>query len=256
MKLSKVNLETELLKQNDSNLEAQNLVIKEAESILSENKEEQFNLLINAGLAHSLLDYAAINAKKERNSKFDKRRIFTEDQIKSLCIKYGLRFLPTKYYAGTIHPETHLKIKQFNDEYNEKLTRHDGASWRYEQYSIVAPRSAFKLEKFPLDPLLFIYIGDDMYYLIHKWGEDLSSWRYIANIPFRSGLNTRLTFLVLFSIFTIPLFFGVGKEIAVTSIAIDIVLAGIGIAWMLSCENNEARSIIPDNSYNWDSTFR
>lgn len=248
MNLLKVNLETELLKQNGSNLEAQNLVIKEAESVLAENQKEQRDLLASAGLAHSLIDYAKINAKKERNSKFDKSRIFTEDQIKSLCIKYGLRFLPTKYYTGTIHPETHIKIKEFNDKFDKSRI--------YNNYSIVAPKSAFKLEKFPKDPLLFIYLGDDMYYLIHKWGENLSSWRYLINLPIRSGLNTRLTFLVLFSIFTIPLFFGVGKEIAVTSIIIDVLLAIIGIVWMVTCAENETESIIPDNSYNWDSTFR
>ncbi|WP_395062778.1 hypothetical protein [Flavobacterium sp.] len=40
----------------------------------------------------------------------------------------------------------------------------------------MAPSKAFNLKKYD-DPLLFAPIGNDYYYLIHKWGNDLAWYK-------------------------------------------------------------------------------
>lgn len=45
------------------------------------------------------------------------------------------------------------------------------------EFHIAAPAESFQLQKRPIDPLLFCHLGDNQYYLVHKWGSDLSIWR-------------------------------------------------------------------------------
>lgn len=255
----KINLETELLKQNDESIEQDDLIISEVTKILAENEIEQDELLSSAGLEHNIVNANAINARKAKVESFGTRRVFSENQIKSLCVKYGLRFLPTVYYKGTIHPETHIKIKEFNQEFNEELTRYGEKRMKYRHYFIVAPKQAFKLEKRPKDPLLFIHIGGDDYYLIHKWGDDLSSSRYLTNIPFRSGLHTRMSFLVLFITLTVPMFLTGSDVMIFTLICADILLFILLMVWGLSCDdilaNEGGTPIFSDNKDEWNKSY-
>ena len=39
-------------------------------------------------------------------------------------------------------------------------------------FKIMAPSALFRLEKTD-DPLLFVPLGNNYYYLVHKWGNDL-----------------------------------------------------------------------------------
>lgn len=41
-------------------------------------------------------------------------------------------------------------------------------------FCIAAPAESFDLQPRPIDPLLFCNLGDDQYYLVHKWGSDIS----------------------------------------------------------------------------------
>ena len=46
----------------------------------------------------------------------------------------------------------------------------------------MAPSALFRLEKTD-DPLLFVPLGNNYYYLVHKWGNDLhpfSQTKYVA----------------------------------------------------------------------------
>ena len=60
----------------------------------------------------------------------------------------------------------------------------------------MAPSKLFKLENAD-DPLLFAPIGNDYYYLIHKWGNDLSPFRKLTMWPFKTLEN--FMFFVFFS---------------------------------------------------------
>lgn len=117
-------------------------------------------------------------------------RIFSEKDIKSLCTKYRLRFLPTKYFKSSFPPEAMRAIKE-----TEKI-----ADIEIKNFMIVAPSGLFKLEDANKDPLLFVPLANDRYYLIHKWGNDMAWHRKLRAWPFKS--LSRLVFtLVAFAIF-------------------------------------------------------
>ena len=61
-------------------------------------------------------------------------------------------------------------------------------------FKIIAPSKLFKLEDKD-DPLLFAPIGNQYYYLIHQWGNDLHPLRKLFAWPFKNIVN--LTMLVV-----------------------------------------------------------
>lgn len=111
-------------------------------------------------------------------------RIFHIDQIRDICIDYRLRFLNSSYFKGTIPQSAIQRIKQLEKEHDIEITG----------FKIMAPSKLFKLEDKD-DPLLFAPIGNDYFYLIHKWGNDLHPLRKLLVWPFKNIAN--LTLLVL-----------------------------------------------------------
>ena len=64
---------------------------------------------------------------------------------------------------------------------------------------IMAPSKLFKI-KSPDDPILFIPIGNNYYYLIHKWGEEFNYLRKLLVLPFKNIDNLTI-FSVMVSVF-------------------------------------------------------
>ena len=56
----------------------------------------------------------------------------------------------------------------------------------------MAPSVLFRLEKKD-DPLLFVPLGNEYYYLIHKWGNDLHPFRKALMWPFKNIWNLLLS---------------------------------------------------------------
>lgn len=96
----------------------------------------------------------------------DTNAIFHISHIEKICVNYRLRFLDTKYFKGTYPEEVIEKITTLEKKHNTVL---DG-------FKIIAPSKLFRLDKAD-DPLLFAPMGNDYYYLIHKWGTDLHPLR-------------------------------------------------------------------------------
>ncbi|WP_373517978.1 hypothetical protein [Pricia sp.] len=120
-------------------------------------------------------------------------RIYHLDQIKKTCIDYRLRFLNSKYFKGEIPPEAISKIKRLEQEHNIEV----------KGFKIIAPSKLFKLEDKD-DPLLFVPIGNDYFYLIHKWGNDLHPLRKWLMWPFKGIVNlTLVTLLVSYLVTTL-----------------------------------------------------
>ena len=63
----------------------------------------------------------------------------------------------------------------------------------------MAPSKLFKLKNSD-DPLLFCNLGNEYFYLIDKWGNDLSYFRKLKMWPFKS-LKNIIIFLVIFTFF-------------------------------------------------------
>ncbi len=103
-------------------------------------------------------------------------RIYSESDIKSLCTNYRLRFLPTKYFKSSFPPEAMRAIKE-----TEKI-----ADIEIKNFMIIAPSGLFKLEDANKDPLLFVPLSNNRYYLIHKWGNDMAWHRKLRAWPFKS----------------------------------------------------------------------
>ena len=67
---------------------------------------------------------------------------------------------------------------------------------------IVAPSKLFKLKNAD-DPLLFVPIGNQYYYLIHKWGNDLHPLRQLLMWPFKNIVTSILSILLLSLVLTL-----------------------------------------------------
>ena len=87
-----------------------------------------------------------------------------------------------------------MKIKTLEKEHNIALSG----------FKIIAPSKLFRLKNAD-DPLLFAPIGNGYYYLIHKWGNDLSPFRKLAMWPFKTFENL-LVLIVVTSILATYLF--------------------------------------------------
>jgi hypothetical protein len=177
----RTNLVQALLKKRNKAMDETDL-LAEVKSILAQDETERE--AIRARLGEE--DTTAFN-----NFIFDlleTDRIFHISQIKAICIDYRLRFLGTHLYKSIIPEEAISKIKYLEKEHSTKL----------EGFKIVAPSKQFHLENYD-DPLLFAPIGNEYYYLVHKWGNDLSPLRKIIVRPMRD-FGSLLVFLVGVSI--------------------------------------------------------
>ena len=126
--------------------------------------------------------------------KLDRDRIFHIDSIKKLCIKYRLRFLDTKLFKGKYPEELFNIIPALEIKHNSQ----------FKNFKIIAPSKLFIL-KSREDPLLFVPIGNNYYYLIHKWGRDLKTYRKFLFWPLKN-LNT-LIYTSIFLSFASTLIF-------------------------------------------------
>ncbi len=130
--------------------------------------------------------------------KVDGSKIFHVSQIKKICADYRLRFLNSVHFIKEYPSEAISKIRELENTHNTKISG----------FKIVAPLKAFKLKKAD-DPLLFAPMGNDYYYLIHKWGEDLHPLRKLKCWSFKNieNLLISLTLIsIVFTYFTYPFF--------------------------------------------------
>ena len=179
-------------------LEKKNL---EIELLLERNKtfnENDFLAEIKSFLDHDHQERVAINDKIKAisSTKFNEfcfdlletDKIFHIDQIKAICIDYRMRFLDSHLFKNDIPDEAISKIKNLEVAHHTPL---DG-------FKIMAPSKLFHLKNFD-DPLLFVPIGNNYFYLIHKWGNDLSPFRKITMRPFRN-LGSLISLLLVVSL--------------------------------------------------------
>jgi hypothetical protein len=119
------------------------------------------------------------------------KRIFHRDTIKKICIDYRLRFLDLDYFKGDVPVEAIESIQALEQAHNTEL----------QNMKIVAPSKLFKLKNAD-DPLLFVPIENQYYYLIYKWGNDLHPLRKLLMWPFKNIITSILSILLLSLILT------------------------------------------------------
>lgn len=179
----KVNLADKMIAGKKRVLSA-DLAVKEANDLLQSLGDRDVQLLDRLGMTGNIDAAKKEKALSARLAVYDQTKVFHIDEIKSICNKYFLRFLPSENYIGTIDPLLPSKVFEYESIHG-----------RDDRYYICAPASSFKLQARPKDPLFFARIGNtEHYYLIHKWGNDLSISRRV------NGLFSNLLFIILFSI--------------------------------------------------------
>jgi hypothetical protein len=237
---TKVNVEAELVQANDVNKKNLNEILEE--SGLSEIKgflsyEESRDLEILNTLGPNSVN-STINTIKgavielEKAEEFYGNRIFSPTQIKNLCLKYKLKFLPTSEYKGNFDVEVIAKIKALEkhltntrdqDRANkegmtleEYRAKENYAPFKFDKtqlkqdFAIMAPPSMFNLTVRPApekireirdyDPVLFYKAGEN-WAMIHKWGNDFNVTRAIKGFVYKNESTALFTtFLIVCSL--------------------------------------------------------
>tara|TARA_B100000767_G_C19644325_1_gene483934 strand:+ start:123 stop:797 length:675 start_codon:yes stop_codon:yes gene_type:complete len=165
------------------------LMTTNLESILIEENKKYFD-------EKHFNNYKNTNQIK-KNNKFDfdileSDKIVHLNTIKETCINYRLRFLDIHYFKGDIPIEAIDKIKNLEIDHGIKIN----------SFKIMAPSVMFRLKKTD-DPLMFVPIGNNYYYLIYKWGNDLNPLRRIRMWPFHSLKNLLFSLLAVSYLITL-----------------------------------------------------
>lgn len=157
----------------------------------------QSKLLSIRNKEKNVLDQAyKILSTEETINKFDfdkleSNNIFHVSHIRNICVDYRLRFLDLNRFKGTIPDEAHDKINSL-----EKLHQ-----TQIKDFKIMAPSKLFKLDSTD-DPLLFAPLGNNYYYLLHKWGNDMSPMRRTIVWPFKNIVNMCVSLILISLVLT------------------------------------------------------
>lgn len=133
--------------------------------------------------------------KKEGLSLLTDVPVYSLKSIYKLCVRYRLRFLDSKHFKGDIPYEAIHKIKEFERANMVKI----------KNYKILAPIELFSLQDKDSDPMLFMDLGNHNYYLVHKWGKDMSFFRYLMVFPLRNYYTLFLTISVAVGLFSVAI---------------------------------------------------
>lgn len=179
LKFPRTNIESQLIRHRNRNLSPENLM-DEIHSVFQKVEERDDQIIENIQTGKE------ITGNEFDFDKLDPNRIFHLEHIHKICVDYRLRFLDSKFFKGEIPYEALSKIKELEKDHQIEV----------KGFKIVAPSKLFKLENAD-DPLLFAPMGNDYYYLVHKWGNDLHPLRKILMWPFKTLENFMFFLLVL-----------------------------------------------------------
>lgn len=137
-------------------------ILKSVARLLADNEKERDKI------RRKLKDGGNVKNNLLRFDLLDSGRIFHISHIKKVCIDYRLRFLDTALFRHEFPEEAVTQIREIEKNHDTALGG----------FRIVAPTKAFHLLNYN-DPLLFVPIGGDYYYLVHQWGDDLKAFQLL-----------------------------------------------------------------------------
>ena len=185
MLVNKLNLEQELLsKRRKFKSEAE--IMAEVKSIFIEND------LARQQIFQKLEQQSSTKSNQLKFDLLETDKIFHLEQIKTICVDYRLRFLDSAIFKNSIPEEAITKIRLLEKEHQTQL----------QGFKIIAPSKSFHLLNYD-DPLLFIPIGNDYYYLIHQWGTEMNSLRKLLVLPFKNLWNFTLANILVSLLITV-----------------------------------------------------
>ncbi len=184
-----VNLEKELQRERSHQYrKTEDRILEVFRNMLKEDDERDEQVLDNI--------FGSGNRSSELNiDLIDPDRIYHTTHIRKLCTQFRLRFLDAKHFKAEIPREAIAEIKRLQKKSGEEL----------KGFKVLAPAPMFNLRYKDKDPLLFLSLGNDRYYLIHKWGKDMNPFRKLLVFPFRNFKSllasvAGLAFLIVMSI--------------------------------------------------------
>lgn len=179
--LSKTNLEVTLQKIRRKRVTS-NDILTEVNSIFQQNEIER------AEISERLTTPSLETTSSFNPDLLEADKIYHISDIKKICVEYRLRFLDSHFFKKEIPEEAISKIRHLEKE-------HDST---FNTFKIIAPAKLMKLENAD-DPLLFMPLKNDYFYLIHKWGKDLHPLRKWQMWPYKNFEN------LVFAIFSISI---------------------------------------------------
>ena len=184
---NKLNLEKELLSER-SKFKSEEAILEEIKVIFSENEKARTQIV----------EHLKKKSKTKTNQlQFDLMetdKIFHIQQIRTVCIDYRLRFLDSHLFKNSIPDEAVSKIRMIEKNHDTTL----------EGFKIMAPSKAFHLLNYD-DPLLFVPIGNNYYYLVHQWGKEINFSRKLLVLPIKNLWNFILTSIVVSLLITLAI---------------------------------------------------
>ena len=180
MLINKVNLEKELISERKK-FKSQIAILEEVKEIFEKNELDRNKI------KQALQEKSSTKINQLKFDLLETDKIFHLEQIKKICIDYRFRFLDSSIFKNEIPEEAISKIRELEKKHDTKLGG----------FKIVAPSKAFLLENYD-DPLLFIPIGNDYFYLIHQWGNDMNSLRKWIVKPIKN-IGSFVLFSILIS---------------------------------------------------------
>jgi hypothetical protein len=187
-----INLKTELENQRSKWISEEN-ILDYYKNFLDNSEIEK-----NATL-HQLNSKLSQTTNQFNFDKLDTKSIFYISDIRKICIDYRLRFLDTVHFKDNYPAEAITKIQELEKTHHTTLGG----------FKIIAPMEVFKLKKAD-DPLLFAPMGNNYYYLTHKWGNDVHPLRKIKYWSIKNIENLAVALAIISIIFTAisyPFFF-------------------------------------------------
>jgi hypothetical protein len=222
----------------EKEIKGQKTLMKISEDILNQEGIRDNDLMKRAGLGPAIENIEKViekhQAKKLRkenivaNKVLDSSRIFTIEDIEKVCINYRLRFLESTLFKGELHSCIVPELKDLERKLGKEAIDKG-------EFFIAAPAESFELREKANDPLMFFKLEEGIYYLVAKWGNDLSRWRLITSLPKRNemfSIVNSLFIMLLVAFFFISENNGIREpaETGIELLYINIILIGY---WLL-----------------------
>ncbi|QBZ98074.1 hypothetical protein [Flavobacterium sangjuense] len=179
MIVNSINFQKELLHKRRK-FKSEAAIMAEVKAIFEENDIRRKQII------HKLKEQSSTKINRLKFDLLETDKIFHLEQIKTICIDYRLRFLESNIFKNEIPEEAISKIRMMEKLHNTSL---DG-------FKIIASSKAFHLLNYD-DPLLFVPIGNDYYYLIHQWGTEINPLRKLMVLPIKNLGTFTITSIVL-----------------------------------------------------------
>ncbi len=175
----KTNIEDRLRRTRNKRV-SEEALLAEVKEVLKQNETQRIAII------ETLQSGAPNNENTFDYDLLVSQRIYHLSDIKKICVTYRLRFLDAHFFKGEFPEEAISEIRKIERDHNNTLSG----------FKIVAPAKRLKLENAD-DPLLFAPMGNDYFYLIHTWGNDLHPLRKWLMWPYKNFENLVFTVFVL-----------------------------------------------------------